>query len=106
MNLQQLRDRGRSETQDVARPYLWSDDLLSAAVDRLRTWRAALSRPTGPGSQHAVAELARAVAEDLDTPQALSIVDDWAQEQHLRGGEDPSGPGLMSRAIDAFLGIV
>ncbi|HQR79967.1 MAG TPA: cysteine--1-D-myo-inosityl 2-amino-2-deoxy-alpha-D-glucopyranoside ligase [Actinomycetota bacterium] len=93
-------------SQSYRSDWEWADDLLTTAAERLRTWRTALSRPTGPGSQHAVAELARAVAEDLDTPQALSIVDDWAREQHLRGGEDPSGPGLMSRAIDAFLGVV
>lgn len=92
--------------QSYRQDWEWTDDLLSEATDRLRVWRTALARPTGPGSRDVVAELARAVAEDLDTPQALSIVDDWAREQLLRGGEDPSGPGLVSRAVDAFLGVV
>ena len=83
----------------------WSAELLAQAQQRLDTWRSVLSRPTGPSSHTAVSELARALAEDLDTPQALSVVDAWAEEQRLRGGDDPGGPGLMSRAVDAFLGV-
>jgi L-cysteine:1D-myo-inositol 2-amino-2-deoxy-alpha-D-glucopyranoside ligase len=84
----------------------WTATLLADAGQRLSRWRAALSHPTGPSSRTTVADLATALAGDLDTPTALAVVDDWVREQELRGGDDPSGPGLLSRAVDAFLGVV
>jgi L-cysteine:1D-myo-inositol 2-amino-2-deoxy-alpha-D-glucopyranoside ligase len=84
----------------------WSDELLADAGRRLATWRAALSRPTGPPAGRAVDALVAALADDLNTPAALGAVDGWVREQELRGGDDPAGPGLMSRAIDGFLGVV
>jgi L-cysteine:1D-myo-inositol 2-amino-2-deoxy-alpha-D-glucopyranoside ligase len=79
--------------------------LLTTASTRLDAWRSALSQPTGPSSVTAVESLAQAIGSDLDTPAALEVVDAWVEEQRLRGGDDPGGPGLMSRAIDAFLGV-
>ena len=84
----------------------WSDALLASAAERLQRWRAALSRPTGPPSQRTVEALVAGVADDLNTPVALAAVDQWVQEQHLRGGDDLAGPGLLSRAIDGFLGVI
>ena len=84
----------------------WSDALLASAGERLQRWRAALSRPTGPSSQRTVEALVAGVADDLNTPVALAAVDQWVQEQHLRGGDDLAGPGRLSRAIDGFLGVI
>jgi L-cysteine:1D-myo-inositol 2-amino-2-deoxy-alpha-D-glucopyranoside ligase len=92
--------------QSYREDWPWSDELLAQAQRRLDAWRAALSQPTGPDSRRAVQEMAEAVADDLNTPGALVAVDTWAEEQRLRGGDDPGGPGLMSRAIDALLGVV
>ncbi len=92
--------------QSYREDWAWSAQLLDEATARLRRWRTALSRPTGPDAGRAVDELVQALADDLDTVRALTIVDGWAREQELRGGDDPGGPGLMSRAIDALLGVV
>ncbi len=93
-------------SQSYREDWPWSDELLAVAAERLSAWRSALSRPTGPPAHTAVEALAQALADDLDTPRALEVVDAWVEEQRLRGGDDPGGPGLMSRAIDAFLGVV
>ena len=92
--------------QSYREDWPWSPVLLSAAQERLDAWRGALSQPTGPSAVDAVEALAQALGSDLDTPTALEVVDGWVEEQRLRGGDDPGGPGLMSRAIDAFLGVV
>jgi L-cysteine:1D-myo-inositol 2-amino-2-deoxy-alpha-D-glucopyranoside ligase len=92
-------------SQSYREDWPWSDELLLAAQDRLHRWRSALSRPTGPDSRTAVRALTDALADNLDTPRALAVVDGWAREQELRGGDDPGGPGLMSRAVDALLGV-
>ncbi|MYR54932.1 cysteine--1-D-myo-inosityl 2-amino-2-deoxy-alpha-D-glucopyranoside ligase, partial [Streptomyces sp. SID625] len=46
-----------------------------------------------------------ALAADLDSPAALAAVDRWAALQQERGGTDTGAPGLVSRAVDALLGV-
>ena len=83
----------------------WTDADLSTAEDRLARWRAAVSVPTGPSGETTLAEVRRLLADDLQTPLALDAVDRWCEEQRLRGGSDLGGPGLISRSVDALLGI-
>jgi L-cysteine:1D-myo-inositol 2-amino-2-deoxy-alpha-D-glucopyranoside ligase len=52
-----------------------------------------------------LAGVRRRLAADLDAPAALAVVDEWAGEQERRGGPDESAPGLVSRTVDALLGI-
>jgi L-cysteine:1D-myo-inositol 2-amino-2-deoxy-alpha-D-glucopyranoside ligase len=74
-------------------------------VRRLATWRAAATAPAGPSGEDLVASLRAALAADLDTPRALSIVDTWADEVLAGDGTDPSAPAMMAAAVDALLGI-
>jgi L-cysteine:1D-myo-inositol 2-amino-2-deoxy-alpha-D-glucopyranoside ligase len=83
----------------------WSEGHLSAAQERLATWREALSVNAGPSSEQAVARIRERVADDLDTSGALDAVDAWAKECLARGGSDPAAPGVLARALDAILGI-
>ena len=46
-----------------------------------------------------------ALADDLDSPAALAAVDRWAAAQASGGGTDEGAPGLVSRAVDALLGV-
>lgn len=87
------------------RDWTWTNADIAKATNRLAAWRAAVSPPTGPSSTSTLEEMRRALADDLDTKRALAVVDSWAQEQRLRGGEDDSGPGVISRAVDALLGV-
>jgi L-cysteine:1D-myo-inositol 2-amino-2-deoxy-alpha-D-glucopyranoside ligase len=83
----------------------WTDDLLKTGEDRLSLWRSAARAPAGPDGTELVATLRAALANDLDTTLALSIVDDYA-DAALAGGEaDPAGPTLMATAADALLGV-
>jgi L-cysteine:1D-myo-inositol 2-amino-2-deoxy-alpha-D-glucopyranoside ligase len=41
----------------------------------------------------------------LDAPAALTAVDEWCAQQESAGGSDPAAPGLVSRAVDALLGL-
>ena len=43
--------------------------------------------------------------DDLDAPAALAAVDRWAALQQSEGGTDEGAPGLVSRAVDALLGV-
>ncbi|MBA0050676.1 cysteine--1-D-myo-inosityl 2-amino-2-deoxy-alpha-D-glucopyranoside ligase [Streptomyces sp. AJS327] len=83
----------------------YSAAVLDEARERLARWRAAVSRPDGPPAEDLLAEIRAALADDLDSPAALAAVDRWAATQAERGGDDPGAPGLVSRAVDALLGV-
>ncbi|MGX9891569.1 cysteine--1-D-myo-inosityl 2-amino-2-deoxy-alpha-D-glucopyranoside ligase [Streptomyces sp. NPDC002276] len=83
----------------------WTDGVLADAVARLGRWRAAVSRPDGPSALKLVEEMREALANDLDAPAALAAVDRWAAVQRDRGGSDEGAPGVVSRAVDALLGV-
>ncbi len=83
----------------------WSDAVLAGATDRLDRWRAAVSRPDGPPAEALVERVREALADDLDAPAALAAVDEWAALQSAGGGTDTGAPGLVSRAVDALLGV-
>lgn len=76
----------------------WSDAILDHAQTRLAAWRAAES--SEEQAQQAVASLRAALADDLDTPRALDVVDQWA-----RSGTATGGRQLMATALDALLGV-
>ncbi|MGD3107376.1 cysteine--1-D-myo-inosityl 2-amino-2-deoxy-alpha-D-glucopyranoside ligase [Streptomyces sp. YGL11-2] len=83
----------------------WTDTVLEEAVARLARWRAAVSRPDGPPAEALLEEIREALADDLDAPAALAAVDRWAVAQQDGGGTDEGAPGLVSRAVDALLGV-
>ncbi len=85
----------------------WSydDDALTRAQRRLERWRAALSREAGPDAGTTVQHVREVLADDLRTPDALTAVDRWADEQLCRGGDHPGAPGVLGRTVDALLGV-
>ncbi|HYN30692.1 MAG TPA: cysteine--1-D-myo-inosityl 2-amino-2-deoxy-alpha-D-glucopyranoside ligase [Dermatophilaceae bacterium] len=78
---------------------------LESAADRLACWRAALSLAGAPPADLLLDRVREALADDLDTPRALALVDDWATAAVRRGGRDAEAPGLVSRMVDALLGV-
>ncbi|MFD7913289.1 cysteine--1-D-myo-inosityl 2-amino-2-deoxy-alpha-D-glucopyranoside ligase [Streptomyces sp. NPDC059752] len=83
----------------------WTDAVLDEAVARLERWRAAVSRPDGIPADAVLEEVREALANDLDAPAALAAVDRWVELQNATDGDDESAPGLVSRTVDALLGV-
>ncbi|MER7735017.1 cysteine--1-D-myo-inosityl 2-amino-2-deoxy-alpha-D-glucopyranoside ligase [Streptomyces erythrochromogenes] len=83
----------------------WTDAVLDEAVARLERWRAAVSRPDGIPADAVLEEVREALANDLDAPAALAAVDRWVERQNATDGDDESAPGLVSRTVDALLGV-
>ncbi|MEU3195096.1 cysteine--1-D-myo-inosityl 2-amino-2-deoxy-alpha-D-glucopyranoside ligase [Streptomyces sp. NPDC006992] len=83
----------------------YTDAVLEAAQQRLDRWRSAVSRPDGPPAEAMLEAVRTALADDLDTPAALAAVDAWAEQQAEQGGTDEGAPGLVSRTVDALLGV-
>ncbi len=83
----------------------WTDRGLESAQDRLRAWRRAATLPQAPDARPVIEAMRHAIADDLDTPAALSIVDRWADDAVRRGGTDADAPARIRAAVDALLGI-
>ncbi|MBV7295458.1 cysteine--1-D-myo-inosityl 2-amino-2-deoxy-alpha-D-glucopyranoside ligase [Corynebacterium sp. TAE3-ERU12] len=81
----------------------WSDQVLAEAEHRLSRWREAVANPGAPAAP-AVVELREALANDIDTPTALAVVDRWAARSgHER--VDTADGQLMADAVRGLLGV-
>ena len=83
----------------------WTEADLLLAEERLGRWRAAAAAPAGPPGGDVVAGLRRALAEDLDAPGALEVVDRWVDAGTSHQGHVAGAPALVSQAVDALLGV-
>ncbi|WP_158884127.1 cysteine--1-D-myo-inosityl 2-amino-2-deoxy-alpha-D-glucopyranoside ligase [Amycolatopsis anabasis] len=83
----------------------WTPDLLARAEERLARWREAVALAAGPPAEDTVARLRDHLANDLDTPKALTAVDAWVEEARQRQGGDPDAPAVVRAAVDSLLGI-
>jgi L-cysteine:1D-myo-inositol 2-amino-2-deoxy-alpha-D-glucopyranoside ligase len=52
-----------------------------------------------------LASVRAALADDLDTPRAVSLVDAWADAALSGVGDDPAAPELVATTVNALLGI-
>jgi L-cysteine:1D-myo-inositol 2-amino-2-deoxy-alpha-D-glucopyranoside ligase len=83
----------------------WTEEDLRRAQERLATWRSAVALPFGPGSEAVLTAVRTRLAEDLDAPAALTIVDAWAESALVGAGSDTAAPGAIADLVDALLGI-
>ena len=89
----------------------YTDADLEGAVARLATWRSALALASTPSVSAVVSGVRAALAENLDAPAALALIDDWAAAA-LAQSESVSSESVSSASsdelrsvIDALLGV-
>ena len=82
----------------------WFDQNLDMAVNRLATWRAAFAK--AHGAVDISQEIANALLNDLDTPLALQLVDNWANQTLENDASEPDSPSKVCKTVDALLGII
>jgi L-cysteine:1D-myo-inositol 2-amino-2-deoxy-alpha-D-glucopyranoside ligase len=87
----------------------WTTELLRTAEERLDTWRRAVSLETGAAAAPVLVGLRDRLADDLDSPGAIALIDRWA-EQTLAGvpgaeALEEEAPRIVCDAVDALLGI-
>jgi L-cysteine:1D-myo-inositol 2-amino-2-deoxy-alpha-D-glucopyranoside ligase len=83
----------------------WHDEDLQRAAAALSELRAAVARPAGAPSADVVGGVLAALAEDLDAPRAVALLEDWAAAT-LAGDDSEASAGDMIRAVgDAALGV-
>jgi L-cysteine:1D-myo-inositol 2-amino-2-deoxy-alpha-D-glucopyranoside ligase len=87
----------------------WTDEGLTEALERLAAWRAAIAAPGAPSADAVLAGVRRHLADDLDAPGALAVVDRWAEDTRLRGGapgaEDAAAGAAVRDVALALLGV-
>lgn len=83
----------------------WTSDVLDAGIKRHQLWLRAMSTNGGPHPGATLAAMREALSNDLDAPRALDAVDAWAYASLAGNDEDPGAPGVVSRAVNALLGI-
>jgi L-cysteine:1D-myo-inositol 2-amino-2-deoxy-alpha-D-glucopyranoside ligase len=83
--------------------HMWTDTDLVNAEEFMDQLRIALSRMEVAPTDATINEIISALADDLDTPRAISALRGWlgATDSGRVGGS----PGELSRAIDTLLGI-
>jgi L-cysteine:1D-myo-inositol 2-amino-2-deoxy-alpha-D-glucopyranoside ligase len=76
------------------------------AEQRLATWRRAVASASGAPAEPVLSGVRERLADDLDSPGAIALVDAWAA-QTLAGGADleAEAPRIVSDAVDALLGV-
>jgi L-cysteine:1D-myo-inositol 2-amino-2-deoxy-alpha-D-glucopyranoside ligase len=83
----------------------WTDDVLKTGQQRLGRWREAAAAAAGPSGAAVLAGVRSRLADDLDAPGALAVVDAWADATLAGEGDDPAAPATVRAAVDALLGV-
>jgi len=88
----------------------WSDRLLSESELRLNLWREAFSSPYGGHVDELIMNISAAVSDDLNTPKAFALIDEWAKNRihslvHAESSDSVDAIGQLSRYLDGVLGI-
>ncbi|WP_433825347.1 cysteine--1-D-myo-inosityl 2-amino-2-deoxy-alpha-D-glucopyranoside ligase [Actinoplanes sp. CA-015351] len=83
----------------------WTDEVLKAGLQRLARWREAAAAPAGPSGAGLLGAVREALADDLNAPAALAVVDAWVEAALSGVGDDDEAPALMARTVDALLGV-
>lgn len=92
-------------SQHYREDWMWTDEVLTAAVERLATWREAVRLDAALNADDMITAVRAALADDLDAPAALAAVDAWAGASLAIDGDDADAPSLVARAVDALLGV-
>ena len=83
----------------------WDEADVSAAGARLDKWRSAVAKGAGAPTAQVVTDVLAALAEDLDAPTALRLVDHWANATDFGDDSEPGAGEVIRRLVDASLGV-
>lgn len=84
---------------------MWTDGALDVAAGRLTNWQRAVARASGPEASAVIDRVRTHLANDLDTPKALTAIDGWAASALAGIGSAAQAPGQIADVVDALLGV-
>jgi L-cysteine:1D-myo-inositol 2-amino-2-deoxy-alpha-D-glucopyranoside ligase len=84
----------------------WTPDGLETAERRLAAWRTAAQKTAGPSAEATLTDVRAALAQGLDTPRVLRVIDDWVTlSADPSVSTDRQAPALIAALTDTLLGI-
>lgn len=85
----------------------WTDADLVAAEQRLTRWREACALPGGPDAEGLIAAVRERLADDLDAPTVLGLVDGWADSALAQrpSARDPMAPARVRHLLATLIGV-
>jgi L-cysteine:1D-myo-inositol 2-amino-2-deoxy-alpha-D-glucopyranoside ligase len=97
-------------SQTYREDWFWTNTVLTQAQERLNRWRAALDAAwTLKAARDVVESLRERLADDLDAPGALGVVDDAVarvgESRSDVSAEAQEAVALVKTALDALLGV-
>ncbi|MFI8412324.1 cysteine--1-D-myo-inosityl 2-amino-2-deoxy-alpha-D-glucopyranoside ligase [Paeniglutamicibacter gangotriensis] len=85
--------------------WFWTEDLLVQAAERLTRWRQRVTSATLAEATAVITRIRARLANDLDSPSALMVLDEFAAQAPSDDGSQGSGEKLLLDALDALLGL-
>jgi L-cysteine:1D-myo-inositol 2-amino-2-deoxy-alpha-D-glucopyranoside ligase len=82
----------------------WSDDLLGIGEKLVEDLLSLLSRELIPEYDYLISEIIASLADDLDTPRVLGLLQDYISRA-VHDAQPSKSPGDLSRFLDAVLGV-
>ncbi len=86
-------------------PWEWFHEDVLGGQDRLARWRRAVERESGQPADAVIDGVRRHLADNLDAPGALAVVDRWAAETIRVGGPEREASSRVRDVVDALLGV-
>jgi L-cysteine:1D-myo-inositol 2-amino-2-deoxy-alpha-D-glucopyranoside ligase len=83
----------------------WAEADVSSAGARLDKWRSAVAKGAGAPTQHLVTDVLAALADDLDAPYALRLLDHWADTTDFGDDSEPGAGEVVRALVDSALGV-
>ena len=84
----------------------WSDEVLRTAQERLERWRAASRTPgTVEEIKDVVHNVRQALADDVDTPRAIAVLDQWAENAPGAAEASEEASNVLRTAVNSLLGV-
>lgn len=82
---------------------MWSNEILTSALSDISNLRESLSRELVAPTDSVISKMADCLADDLNTPAALKVLQEWHRE--TQNGAVGGSPGELARALDSLLGL-
>jgi L-cysteine:1D-myo-inositol 2-amino-2-deoxy-alpha-D-glucopyranoside ligase len=85
----------------------WSDSVLKKSIEEVEIVRQALSKTEVQPVAQLISGINESLADNLDTPKALSLILTWAKHSLINDEKDLSvnDAGELARTLDALLGL-
>jgi L-cysteine:1D-myo-inositol 2-amino-2-deoxy-alpha-D-glucopyranoside ligase len=84
---------------------MWSESILQSSAQAVERIRLALAKLEIADTTKLMSAINAALADDLDTPKALDLLDEWAKREISNESKTDSYPGYFARYLDAVLGL-